>query len=222
MLKLGLGKGGQSSDPFHRWMSPAHCTRAVRAYLGGRRRRTSMEEMRTLEGLEEGLGVSFHDQQLLRDATTHDSAVLENLATVARNELHLGAYLLLGKGEKDHGGPEKTSILAGSFEAVLGAIHLDQGAETVYAMVRRWFGERLREYARGRVSDDYKGRLQEFLARVSPKLRPVYTTDESGGADHRKEFLAQVVIDGRVHGTGRGTSKKAAQQIGRASCRERV
>jgi ribonuclease-3 len=79
-------------------------------------------------------------------------------------------------------------------------------------MIRRWFGERLREYARGRVSDDYKGRLQEFLARVSPKLRPVYTIDESGGADHRKEFLAQVVIDGRVHGTGRGTSKKAAQQ----------
>lgn len=220
-----------------------------------------MKEMRTLEGLEEGLGVSLHDQQLLRDATTHDSAVQEglakdsyerleflgdailgqaiaemtyhefptlaegklskiraavvnneNLATVARNELHLGAYLLLGKGEKDHGGPEKTSILAGSFEAVLGAIHLDQGAETVYAMVRRWFGERLREYARGLVSDDYKGRLQEFLARVSPKLHPVYTIDESGGADHRKEFLAQVVIDGRVHGTGRGTSKKAAQQ----------
>jgi ribonuclease-3 len=79
-------------------------------------------------------------------------------------------------------------------------------------MVRRWFGERLREYARGRVSDDYKGRLQEFLARMSPKLRPVYEIDESGGADHRKEFLAQVVIDGRVHGTGRGTSKKAAQQ----------
>jgi double-stranded RNA binding protein len=44
------------------------------------------------------------------------------------------------------------------------------------------------------------------------KLRPVYTIDESGGAGHRKEFLAQVVIDGRVHGTGRGTSKKAAQQ----------
>jgi ribonuclease-3 len=220
-----------------------------------------MKEMRTLEGLEEGLGVSFHDQQLLRDATTHDSAVQErlakksyerleflgdailgqaiaeliyqdfptlaegklsriraavvnneNLASVARNKLDLGTYLLLGKGEKDHGGSEKTSILAGSLEAVLGATHLDQGAETVCAMVRQWFGERLHEYAGGRVSDDYKGRLQEFLARVSPKLRPVYAIDESSGPHHRKEYSAQVVVDGRVHGTGRGTTKKAAQQ----------
>ena len=56
-----------------------------------------MEEMRTLEGLEEGLGVSFHDQQLLRDATTHDSAVQERLAEDSYERLEFLGDAILGQ-----------------------------------------------------------------------------------------------------------------------------
>ena len=139
-------------------------------------------------------------------ASVVNSASLAEVAAA----LGVGDAILLGKGESQSGGREKPSILADAMEALLGAIYIDRGWDHAATIVMQLLGERIEEAAAGPGGQDYKTRLQELCARSFDEL-PVYRVSDEG-PDHAKEFDAVVEIDGRARGTGRGRSKKQAEQ----------
>lgn len=131
------------------------------------------------------------------------------LADVARN-LGLGQVVRLGRGEEQSGGRDKDSILADSLEALFGAVYLDQGMAAAMELVVRLFADLLVEYATRRESLDYKTSLQELTAARLSTLPEYLVTEE--GPDHEKRFTAVARIAGDTLGTGRGRSKKEAEQ----------
>ena len=131
------------------------------------------------------------------------------LAEVARG-LRLGSYVRLGKGEEGTGGRDKSSILADTLEAVLGAVYLDRGLAEADALVHRLFDPVIARSARLGAGLDWKTSLQELTAAAILGV-PEYHVDESG-PDHQKSFRAWVRIGGRTYGEGEGHSKKEAEQ----------
>ncbi len=131
------------------------------------------------------------------------------LAEVARG-LRLGGYVRLGKGEEGTGGRDKSSILADTLEAVLGAVYLDRGLAEADALVHRLFDPVIARSARLGAGLDWKTSLQELTAAEILGV-PEYHVDESG-PDHQKSFRASVRIGGRTYGEGEGHSKKEAEQ----------
>jgi ribonuclease-3 len=132
------------------------------------------------------------------------------LAEVAQS-VGLGDHVLLGRGEAAAGGSDKPSILSDAFEAVLGAVYLDGGADAAYAMVERLVVPRMPDSADSMGQFDQKTQLQELSARLG-RGAPVYEVS-SHGPDHAKTFHARVLVDDEVLGVGTGRSKKAAEQL---------
>jgi ribonuclease-3 len=141
----------------------------------------------------------------LRAATVN----MNVLADVAR-ELGIGDAVRLGRGEELSGGRDKSSILADTLEAVLGAVYLDKGLPRAAALVRRLFEERVMEAAGRGAALDYKTSLQELAASELGGM-PTYSIEEEG-PDHAKRFTATVSVAGTPYGTGKGRSKKEAEQ----------
>lgn len=131
------------------------------------------------------------------------------LAGLAR-DVGLGDALLLGKGEAAAGGSDKTSILSDAFEAVIGAVYLDSGADEAYRVVERLLLPAMTTALPTIDRLDAKTVLQELAARLDQDA-PVYRV-ESVGPDHDKTFTATVTVGG-VSGVGVGRSKKAAEQV---------
>jgi ribonuclease-3 len=131
------------------------------------------------------------------------------LAGVART-LSLGSYIRLGKGEEATGGRDKSSILADTVEAILGAAYLDHGIDVARELVLRLFDELLTESATLGAGLDWKTSLQELTAELSVGV-PSYTISEDG-PDHAKEFQARVVLGDALYGFGKGSNKKEAEQ----------
>ncbi len=131
------------------------------------------------------------------------------LASVARG-LRLGDYVRLGRGEDGTGGRDKSSILADTLEAVIGAVYIERGLPEASALVHRLFDPVIARSARLGAGLDWKTSLQELTASEALGV-PEYTVEESG-PDHQKSFRATVRVGGYVYGTGEGRSKKEAEQ----------
>ena len=132
------------------------------------------------------------------------------LAGVART-LGLGDYLRLGRGELSSGGSEKTSILADSLEAVIGAIYLSGGINLAAEFIHRIFDPMIMAASELGAGLDWKTSLQEVCGALELPL-PHYDISDSG-PDHAKEFVAHAQIAGEDLGLGVGSSKKAAEQL---------
>jgi ribonuclease-3 len=130
------------------------------------------------------------------------------LAEVARS-IGLGAYIRLGRGEEMTGGSDKSSILADTVEAVIGAVYLDCGADVATAFVLRLIRPLLEDPDRFGAAMDPKTSLQELSARLGRGL-PAYSIEDSG-PDHSKRFRATVSLNGQQVASGEGTSKKQAE-----------
>lgn len=130
----------------------------------------------------------------------------QTLARLSRG-LGIGRFLLLGRGEEAAGGRDREQILAGAFEAVLGAIYLAAGLDATHAFVLRQLEE---GFGSGPSKDD-KSRLQE-LTQARWQVTPLYTTLGSTGPEHAKQFQVQVQIGDEVMGQGEGRTKQAAEQ----------
>lgn len=131
------------------------------------------------------------------------------LAEVAR-DLDLGSCLLLGNGEELTGGREKASILADALEAVIGAVFVEHGFVVAYGVVMRLMSLRLDDATSPASGSDWKTCLQEHAAAMrlgTPEYRV-----EGSGPDHARSYQAEVVLASVVRGTGRGRSKKQAEQ----------
>jgi ribonuclease III len=131
------------------------------------------------------------------------------LAGVARG-VRLGSYIRLGKGEESTGGRDKSSILADTLEAVIGAVYLDGGMEAAGPLVHRLFDPVIARSARLGAGLDWKTSLQELTA-AEELGGPEYVVEESG-PDHQKSFRAVAKIGGEVWGEGEGRTKKEAEQ----------
>lgn len=159
--------------------------------------------------------LSEGDLAKLRAATVNMSA----LADVAL-DIGLGEHVLLGKGEEQSGGRTKASILGDAMEAVLGAMYLDRGIGPVRKLVEELFWPRMVAYAGGGGERDYKTGLQELAARDLGGV-PQYKVKDHG-PDHAKEFTATVFLGRKPYGTGRGRSKKEAEQEAARVAHERL
>ncbi len=134
----------------------------------------------------------------------------ETLARLAE-ELNLGGYLKLGHGEEESGGRTRRATLCATFEALVGAVYLDQGIEAVRRLV---FGLLRTDIERLRAVDDTKdpkSRLQEW-AQASKGYTPRYKVAEALGPDHAKHFVMLVQINGEPFGVGQGRSKQESAQ----------
>src|SRR5215831_6440660 len=131
------------------------------------------------------------------------------LAEVARG-LGLGEFVRLGRGEETTGGRDKSSILADTVEAVIGAVYLDRGLDTAAGLVHRLFDSLVEEASGLGAGLDWKTSLQELTATLSLGV-PDYQVSEEG-PDHQKTFTAVVVVAGQARGSGTGRNKKEAEQ----------
>ncbi len=132
------------------------------------------------------------------------------LADVAR-ALGLGAHIKIGKGEESSGGREKASILADSLEALFGALYLEKGFEVTKNIILPLISPVIDSALERGAGLDGKTALQELLAERSMGV-PEYAVTDSG-PDHDKDFVAHVIVYGKVLGEGRGKSKREAEQI---------
>ena len=123
----------------------------------------------------------------------------------------LNEFLLLGKGEEMTGGRERPSIIADAFEALLAAIYLDGGMDEATKFVLRFIPEHL-SLKQAKGLNDYKTTLQEIIQQNPEEALEYVLTGESG-PDHDKQFQVEVHLNSNVIGTGKGRSKKEAEQV---------
>jgi ribonuclease-3 len=154
---------------------------------------------RTYPGLTEG------QLAKLRAAVVNMRA----LAAVAR-ALDLGPFLRLGRGEATTGGRDKSSILADTLEAIIGAVYLGSGLDEAAALVHRLLDPLIEQSSSLGAGLDWKTSLQELTAQLGLGV-PEYVVTEDG-PDHAKTFAAFVRVSGTELGRGSGRSKKEAEQ----------
>jgi ribonuclease III len=127
-------------------------------------------------------------------------------------KMHLGDYLRLSRGEEKTGGRTKRAIVADAYEAIVGAIYLDGGIQAAADFVERQIAEVLDSLNLAQLTyGDFKSALQERLHNLgSPE--PAYQVVNEIGPDHKKIFVVQVQVGGKIIAEGSGRTKKEAQQ----------
>jgi len=135
------------------------------------------------------------------EASLHEIAV----------KLQVGNYLLLGKGEERGGGRQRVSILADAMEAIFGAVFLDGGLEASKALILQFIPALVDIAQKGRLNQDYKTMLQEIVQKNQGEQLS-YQLIGSDGPDHNKEFVVAACLNSNQLATGRGKSKKEAEQ----------
>jgi len=151
------------------------------------------------------------DEQEGKLSKLKSKIVSETYLTLKANSLELGKYLLLSPEETQSGGAKKASILSDTLEALICAIYLDSGIASASRFVRNHI---LKEYETTVTRDElvnYKSILQEHLQSRNQEP-PRYITIAEEGPEHNKTFIVEVRMGNKLLGTGRGNTKKNAQQ----------
>lgn len=133
----------------------------------------------------------------------------ETLAMLAKS-LSLGKYLSLSKGEEDSGGRQSTTILANTFEALIGAIYLDKGIGEAENFIKRNIFSNWQKLAK-QAARDNKSKLQEVLQKEY-HLSPTYKLIKTWGPDHDRHFEVGVYLKEKLLGKGVGKNKQTAAQ----------
>lgn len=137
------------------------------------------------------------------------SIVCEPTLALCAKEIHLEQYLLLGKGEEHTGGRFRNSIISDAMEALIGAIYLDGGFANAKEFVQRFI---LTDIEHKKLFYDSKTILQEIVQRDYKEEEIKYVITGEEGPDHAKRFIVEVRIGSQAAGTGKGSTKKAAEQ----------
>ena len=140
-------------------------------------------------------------------------AALVRTRTLAEfaQELGLGEALQLGYGEAESGGRERLPILCATFEAVVGAIYLDQGMSVIEPWVQSLIDPALVKILKDAAHRDAKSEFQ-IWAQANFNVTPRYLVVRSDGPDHEKDFTVAVLLDDEEWGVGSGRSKQVAAQ----------
>lgn len=144
----------------------------------------------------------------------------QTLANFAR-QLDIGHYLRLGLGEEENGGRQRTPLLCAAFEAVIGAIYLDQGLEKVQSLVEKLAGPALVKIRENSLHIDAKSEFQVW-SQANFNITPRYQVVDSFGPDHAKTFRVQVMLNDESWGMGSGSSKQQAAQAAAQSALKKV
>lgn len=134
----------------------------------------------------------------------------ENLADVAE-QIGIGNFIQLSKGEETHGGRHNISLLADTFESIVGAIFLDQGVESANKFLNKFLLPSINTISQKKVYKDPKSIFQE-IAQAKEGITPHYLTISESGPDHQKMFEVGVYIGDRLIATGNGNSKQKAEE----------
>jgi len=155
--------------------------------------------------MEKNLSINVGELSRLRSNLVNEPT----LADMARY-IDLGKFIMLGKGETLSRGFDKNSILCDTFEAVIAAVYLDAGFDTIYELIHNLFSQSIETTLSNEKIIDYKSMLQEYAQElgVTP---PQYIVLNETGPDHDKTFEISLTIFG-VESSGIGKSKKAAEQ----------
>ncbi|NTU82533.1 MAG: ribonuclease III [Chloroflexales bacterium] len=132
------------------------------------------------------------------------------LASFARG-LDFGAHIRISRGEDTPTARNRAPLLADVFEAVIGAVYLDQGLDAAWAFITPFLERQIEAVFSGTAEIDYRTRLQE-QAQARFNQTPTYRTLEVRGPDHQREFTMEVLVGERSLGIGRGPSKQSAAQ----------
>ena len=133
--------------------------------------------------------------------------VCEQSLSISAKSIDLGKFLLLSKGEEQTGGRQRDSILSDAFEAIIGAIYLDQGRPKADEFI---VNKLLCDVESRQALIDAKSILQEKVQEEKKQL--VYEVIDTSGPDHEKVFTVKALLDGEEIGYGKGPSKKRAEQ----------
>lgn len=144
--------------------------------------------------------------------TKMKSLVVSGAVLAQRSEaLGLGKYIRMSSEESASGGRGRESILADGFEAVVGAVFLDQGLRAAEGLVQRHLLSELGAISESAEHVNYKSLLQEF-AQARHRTHPDYRVRRESGPDHHKTFTIEVFVAGKMLGEGKGKTKKEAEQ----------
>lgn len=127
-------------------------------------------------------------------------------------QVGISQMLKLGKGELATNGMDKDSIIADAMEAVMGAIYLEAGYDTVKKVILKLFDDIILEALDGKLNLDYKSKLQEKLQK-NGSVEIEYVIEKEEGPAHSKVFFVDVLVNNKLRGSGQGKSKKEAEQM---------
>lgn len=204
----------------YRFSDPSLLQRALRHRSMTGEQGEPWESNERLEFLGDAVLGLVVTERLYQRFPTHDEGDLtirksflvcrETLAKAAR-KLHLGRHVILSQGEESSGGRDRDSILADTFEAVVGAIYLDGGLEKAEAFLETFLISTTQKPFNKKFYSNYKSRLLEYV-QSRGLTGPDYNVIDTVGPDHEKIFTVQVSIEGTVAGSGSGRTKKKAEQ----------
>ena len=140
----------------------------------------------------------------------------DSLADAAQR-LNLGDHVLRGKGETAYSPNVRDSVLEDSFEAIIGAIHEDQGYEAASEFVFRHLGKQIEQVAAHGVDKDPKSAFQELVQGIGLRTPRYWTGNAGTGTDGQQQYVARVSVGGEVVASGLGNSKSKAQKSAAAN-----
>jgi len=224
MIGNDIGKLGQKLQLTFR--DPHLFQRAFihRSYLNEITEAHDLKDNERLEFLGDAIISFIVSQELYEKYPEHSEGPLTNLrAALVRREtlahlaeqLTLGAHLWLGHGEEESGGRSRPATLCAVFEALVGAIYVDQGIDAARSFLLPLMRQELIRVEENALQKDPKSRLQEWV-QSSRNLTPRYKEVEKFGPDHTKTFIMQVTIDREIYGVAQGQKKKDATQAAAA------
>lgn len=145
---------------------------------------------------------------------TNFRSSLVNTTSIAEvsGRLQFGQFLYLSKGEEGGGGRQNQYILANTFEALLGALYLDQGYEAATRFVHKHLLPKLDTIIEQQLYKDPKSNLQE-KSQENLSITPTYRSLSEEGPDHNKIFTVGVYAGAKLLATGSGRSKQSAEQM---------
>ena len=134
-----------------------------------------------------------------------------SLAKIA-STLQVQDFLLMSKAEMKTHGYNRSSTLEDAIEAIVGAIYLDGGMDAAAKCILNWFGDLKSKVDQEQVSYNPKGQLQEILQEQENNSKIVYRLTKEEGPPHKKRFEVDLILGKKTLGTGKGKSKKEAEE----------
>lgn len=186
------------------------------SFVGENKGFTSNERLEFLGDSVLSLTITYHLLDLYKNLSEGELSrkraylVSEKSLSKKAEKIQLGDLLLFGKGEDKSGGKHKAAILADAFEAVTAAIFLCFGFKEAHRFIGEIFKEDL-ENVLSIEAVDAKTKLQEILQKTIHKV-PEYKIVDEEKIDDTKFFKAEVKIDGKILGSGKGRTKKEAEE----------
>lgn len=189
-----------------------------------------LESNERLEFLGDSILSFVVSEHLYKTYPQFDEGILTNLRSLVVNtkslarkarELQFGDHLMLSRGEEDSKGRENESILANTFEAVIGALFLDQGIDAVKEFLNATIIPDIETFVQKKVFKDPKSLLQEYV-QSKKQNSPAYKVLHEEGPAHAKQFTIGVYVENNLMGEGVGKSKQAAEEAAAEQALEKI